>query len=157
MDCDFHREWLTNKFEEIRTRLLQALSQLNDEQVNWRPNTVSLSSAVIIKHVHANMKERVAKGILQQEYIRNRDAEFEFSESSVAQLEELVQETFTQLIDTVHSISDEVFAQKQTVRDKESTNAAILHQCAAHYSEHMGQILFIAKQCLAERYEPTSV
>jgi hypothetical protein len=43
------------------------------------------------------------------------------------------------------------------VRKRERTNLDMLHQCAAHYSEHMGQILYIAKQILKEKYKSTSI
>jgi hypothetical protein len=33
----------------------------------------------------------------------------------------------------------------------------MLHQCAAHYSEHMGQIFYIARLILRENYKSTSI
>ena len=54
-------------------------------------------------------------------------------------------------------MSSEDFEQVQQVRGKERSNLDILHQCATHYSEHMGQIFYIAKQCLAVQYKATSI
>jgi hypothetical protein len=39
--------------------------------------------------------------------------------------------------------------------NKERSNIEILLQCATHFSEHMGQILYIAKICLDDSYETT--
>ncbi|WP_202887096.1 DUF1572 family protein [Cohnella zeiphila] len=52
---------------------------------------------------------------------------------------------------------DEKFDEIQIVRGKERSNLDLLHQCAAHYSEHMGQIFYIAKQCLKNDYQSTSL
>ena len=35
MEHDFNRKWLEDKFENIRSRTLNVLVQLNDQQVNW--------------------------------------------------------------------------------------------------------------------------
>ncbi|MWC26876.1 DUF1572 family protein [Paenibacillus sp. MMS18-CY102] len=62
-----NREWLAAKFEEIRKRILKALEQLDDEQVNWRPNDASHSISTLIKHIEGNILERIAKGILHHD------------------------------------------------------------------------------------------
>ncbi|WP_160036063.1 DUF1572 family protein [Paenibacillus sp. An7] len=58
MNQDFNREWLVNKFEEIRERILKVTSQLDDDQLNWRPNEASHSISTLIKHIEGNIKER---------------------------------------------------------------------------------------------------
>jgi len=157
MNGDFHRDWLSGKFEEIRRRLLLALQQLDDEHVNWRPDRTSHSIATLIRHIEGNIQERVLKGILRQEVQRNREEELQPVSLRREELERIVQERFASVIETVATITDETLLSKQQVRSRERTNLDMLHQCAAHYSEHMGQIFFIAKQLLQERYRSTSI
>lgn len=61
MNYDFSRDWLSRKFDEIRKRILKALQQLNEEQVNWKPDGTSHSISTLIKHVDGNIQERIIK------------------------------------------------------------------------------------------------
>ncbi|MEV5025668.1 DUF1572 family protein [Paenibacillus sp. LPE1-1-1.1] len=61
MHYQFNREWLIHKFEEIRRRILKAVDQLDDEQLNWRPDETSHSISMLIKHIEGNMLERIVK------------------------------------------------------------------------------------------------
>lgn len=157
MHYQFNREWLIHKFEEIRRRILKAVDQLDDEQLNWRPDETSHSISMLIKHIEGNMLERIVKGILHEEIVRDRENELKETFLNQLELKAIIQNRFQLAIDTIKSISDERLNEKQLVRSRERTNLDMLHQCAAHYSEHMGQIFYIAKQCLKENYQSTSV
>lgn len=157
MSYDFNRSWLLNKFEEIKRRILKAIDQLNDDQLNWRPNEASHSIATLIKHIDGNIQERIMKGILHQEIQRNRDDELRHSFIKRSDLEDMIDAGFQVLLNTVESISDEQLEETQLVRQRTRSNLDMLHQCAAHYSEHMGQIFYIAKQRLNHDYKSTSI
>jgi uncharacterized damage-inducible protein DinB len=157
VNYEFNREWLVKKFEEIRRRMLKAVSQLNDEQLNWRPNESSHSISTLVRHIEGNIKERVLNGILHQEIQRNREEELKHTFVRKSELEAIIEVRIQLIIDTIRNISDETLEQKQMVRNRERTNLDMLHQCAAHFSEHMGQIFYIAKQCLKEDYKSTSL
>lgn len=157
MNYDFSRDWLSRKFDEIRKRILKALQQLNEEQVNWKPDGTSHSISTLIKHVDGNIQERIIKGIQHQDIQRNRDDELKQTYIKRSELERVIQDRFEFVINTVKNITDEELEQKQLVRNRERTNLDMLHQCAAHYSEHMGQIFYIAKQILQENYKSTSI
>ncbi len=157
MSYDFNRVWLTKKFEEIRKRLLLAISQLDAQQLNWRPDDTSHSIAGLIKHIEGNILERIVSGIRHEPILRDRDREFATPPIGKEELEAIVTERFQLIMDTLADISDEKLEQTQQVRNRERTNLDMLHQCAAHYSEHMGQIFYIAKQCLQQHYKSTSI
>lgn len=157
MIYQFNREWLVKKFQEIQRRILLVMEQLSEEQLNWKPNEQSHRIANLVLHIEGNIKERIAKGILNQNIVRDREAEFSAVSISKAELTTMVEENFNFLIDIVSKLTDRELEQTQLVRNKERTNIDILHQCAAHYSEHMGQIFYIAKLCLNESYKSTSI
>lgn len=158
MNYNFNREWLINKFEEIRRRILIAIDQLDDEQLNWRPDQASHSISMLIKHIEGNIRERVVKGILHEHgEVRSREDELKQVHIMKSELDMVIQERLQLVIDTIKNVTDEKLEQKQMVRNRERTNIDMLHQCAAHYSEHMGQIFYIAKQCLKENYKSTSL
>lgn len=157
MNYDFNRNWLTKKFEEIRRRILKALEQLDDEQVNWRPDDISHSISTLIRHIEGNIQERIMKGILHQDVQTNRDDALKQTYVKRYELEKIIHDRFELVVNTVKNITDEELEQTQLVRSRERTNLDMLHQCAAHYSEHMGQIFYIAKQILQENYKSTSI
>ncbi|GAB6926221.1 hypothetical protein JCM10914A_02040 [Paenibacillus sp. JCM 10914] len=157
MELDFNRQWLIHKFEEIRRRTLNVLEQLNDEQVNWQPHESSFSISTLVRHIEGNIKERVAKGILRHDIQRNREEELTQIFVSRDDLMRIVIDRLQFVIDTIHSMSTEAFEETQSVRGNDKSNLEILHQCATHYSEHMGQIFYIAKQNLQEKYKSTSI
>lgn len=153
----FNQEWLTKKFREIQSRTLRAVEQLSDDQLNWRPNEASHSIAALIRHIEGNIQERIEKGILYRDVCRNRERELSHEYTAKGELIAILQEKFDFVVDLVSRLTDEQFDQTQLVRNRERTNADMLHQCAAHYSEHMGQIFYIAKISLNERYSSTSI
>lgn len=157
MSYRFNQEWLIKKFEEIKRRTLLALEQLTDEHVNWKPDAASHSIAMLIKHMEGNIQQRIAIGILHKNITIDRTQEFKIITSSRAELEHTIREQFQFIIHTVAELTEEQLEQSQLVRNKVITNLDMLHQCAAHYSEHMGQILYIAKQCRGESYKSTSI
>jgi hypothetical protein len=157
MSTTFNRDWLTKKFIEIQRRISLALDQLSDDQVNWRPNPASHNISGLIRHIEGNIEERIVGGILQRSVVRDRNSEFNSPYLTTAELRSIIQSQFQFVVTTITEMTDEQFHHTQFVRGKERSHLDMLHQCAAHYSEHIGQILYIAKQCLQEKYQTTSI
>ncbi|XID94901.1 DUF1572 family protein [Paenibacillaceae bacterium WGS1546] len=154
---DFNREWLVKKFEEIQRRTIKAIDQLDEEQLNWAPDHISHNIPTLLRHIEGNIKERIRKGICKEEIDRDREKEFAKAFMPKSEAELLINENMEFVIETITRLPDDKFGEKQIVRGKERSNLDMLHQCAAHYSEHMGQIFYIAKQCKEEEYKTTSV
>jgi len=149
---------LTTKYEEIRTTLLKAITQLSNEQLNWRPNSESNSISNLVMHIAGNINQRIGSGILGLSDRRNRDEEFD-SEIFVAkdQIIVIVEESFDLLVKTTRELNREDLLRTQKIRGNSKSIYEVLQQCATHYSEHLGQILYIAKMCLGSEYNTTSI
>jgi len=137
--------------------MLLAIHQLNDEELNWRPNDSSNSIAILIVHIRGNIDERIVSGIQGHAIIRDRDAEFEPKHLSKEELTKLTEESFLIATSTVAQLNEKHWQQTQLVRGKERSHLDMLFQCAAHFSEHMGQILYIAKLLKDDAYIATSI
>jgi sugar-specific transcriptional regulator TrmB len=157
MTYRFSRDWLIKKFHEIQRRILKAIDQLTDEQLNWKPNDSSHSISTLIRHIEGNIQERIEKGVLNRDTLRDRENEFALIPMTKFQLVTIIEERFDFIINSISKLTDEDLEKTQIVRNKERMNIDMLHQCAAHYSEHMGQIFYIAKQCINENYNSTSI
>jgi formyltetrahydrofolate hydrolase len=149
--------FLKNKFEEIQKRILLILNQLTDEQINWRPNESSNSIANLIVHIEGNIKERIGQGINNVEFIRDRDGEFEEHFITRNDLIEMLNTSFRELIETTTKMTEETLMKTQLVRNKERTNIEVMMTSATHFSEHMGQLLYIGKLLLDNEYVTTSI
>jgi uncharacterized damage-inducible protein DinB len=157
MNVDFIRTWLIDKYEELEMRMMKAIEQLNEEQLNWNPNENSNSIANLIVHIRGNIQERVSQGILKKELVRDRDSEFDKMYVKKQELLSMVRDMFAELIVTTKGLKSEQYEQKQLVRNRERSHADMLLQVAAHISEHTGQILYIAKLCLDDGYVSTTI
>lgn len=149
---------LLNKAVEIRRRLLQAIDQLNEEQINWRSNIESNSIANIIVHIKGNIHQRIEAGIHGKPDLRNREEEFDSEiRLTIQEAKRSLSESFDLLENTISEMSKDDLLRDQTVRGKSVTIYDVLNQCNTHFSEHLGQVLYIAKMLLAEAYVSTSI
>ncbi|WP_199620777.1 DUF1572 family protein [Paenibacillus alkalitolerans] len=149
---------MIGKFEEMRTRMLKAVNQLNEEQLNWRPNDESNSIANIAVHIQGNYKQRIIHGILGHPDERDREAEFD---SSVYlkpdEIVTIINEIFDGVADSLQKLAPEDLLKPSYIRSRQVTVYELYNQCSTHYSEHLGQILYLAKMFLNDAYETTSV
>lgn len=156
MKNDFNREWLVKKFEEIKRRTLRAMDQLDEDQLNWSPDPFSHNIPTLLRHIEENIIQRIKIGICKEE-LEDRKRDFSQVYMTKSSAEMLLINNLDYVIEIIKTMSEEQFEEEQDVRGKKRSNLDMLHQCAAHYSEHMGQILYIAKQCKKEKYISTSV
>ncbi|RJE90517.1 DUF1572 domain-containing protein [Paenibacillus sp. 1011MAR3C5] len=151
------RDLLIQKFNEIERRILLVINQLDDEELNWRPNESSNSIGNLIVHIRGNINERILSGIQGQAILRDREAEFEPVQLSKPELVQLTTESFLIVTDTITQLTEGQWQHTQLVRGKERTHLDMLFQCAAHFSEHMGQIFYIGKLLKGDSYTVTSI
>lgn len=149
---------LIKKYEELKVTLLNVIQQLNTEQLNWRFNNESNSIANLIIHIAGNINQRIGSGILALPDTRDRNEEFDQNlYVSKDQIVVIVENSFTLLIQTTKNMNKEDLLKTIQVRDKSRFTYEVLQQCANHYSEHLGQIIYIAKICLGSHYQTTSI
>jgi len=55
------KNMLKDRFDAMEKRILLVLEQLDDQQVNWRPNDSSNSISNLMIHINGNMKERIGQ------------------------------------------------------------------------------------------------
>lgn len=149
------REWIAKKFGEMETRVLKIIVQLDDEQLNWRPNETSHSISTLIRHVDQSIQERIMNGILHHDITSNRDDELRHTYVPKSQLKRVVETRFQFVIDSIRNMTDEELEERYLQR-RGVRNLDMLHQCLTHYAEHMGQMFYVAKICLNDKYEPTT-
>ncbi|PWV94436.1 uncharacterized protein DUF1572 [Paenibacillus cellulosilyticus] len=149
---------LVSKFEEIRDTLKKGIEQLEDDDLNYRPNYESNTIANLVVHIEGNINQRIGTGLHGFQDVRSRDNEF--SRELYVSKDELlnkIDNSFKLLIESIKELSNEDLLRSIEVRGKAKIVYEVLQQCASHYSEHLGQILYLVKICLGSSYKTTSI
>ncbi|MZQ81035.1 DUF1572 domain-containing protein [Paenibacillus sp. 5J-6] len=145
------------RFDSIEKRIELVLNQLDNQQVNWRPNESSNSIANLIVHMSGNINERIGKGMNEKPYFRNRDEEFGEQFKTKDELIEMILISLHEVKDTLMAMSEKRFSDTKIPDNRDLTNLEIFIQTATHISEHTGQIFYIAKMLKDEDYVTTIV
>ncbi len=144
---DFIKEHIRTVLAELELRLIKIISSLNNEDLNWRPNKKSNSIANLVIHISGHIHQRIEVGIMQEKDFRNRDAEF--SRDMFVGKESLINTIHTSIsrfINVVEALTEEEMLKIQVLSgNRTQTNVEIMLRCLEHYSEHLGQIIYISK------------
>lgn len=148
-----------NRFSEYKTLGDKTIAQLGEEQLHFRPNATSNSIAIIIRHMHGNMRSRWTAFLTEdgEKPWRQRDAEFE---PNVLPREVLVQhwnEGWAVLFDALSTLTEHDLLKKITIRSQPLTVVDAINRQLAHYSSHVGQIMFIGKWLQGEAWQALSI
>ena len=124
-----------------------AMAQLNDEQVLARPNDLSNSIALIVHHLSGNMLSRWTDFLTSdgEKSWRNREAEFEEAYPDKKTMMEAWEKGWKCFFDAVDPLKPSDLPTVVTIRNEKLTVLEAIQRQLAHYSCHVGQIIFQAK------------
>lgn len=137
----------------------RALEQLDSADLHWTPDSESNSIAVIVKHVAGNMRSRWTDFLTSdgEKPDRNRDGEFVDDLASAEQVRAVWEAGWQRLFDTLATLTPEQLQQTVTVGGRERTVTEALLGQLGHYAQHVGQIVYLAKLRLGERWQTVSI
>ena len=147
------------RFNEYKSLAEKAMDQLDEKGLHYIPSAESNSIAIIIQHMHGNMMSRWTNFLTEdgEKESRKRDEEFEIHPLSRQELLNRWNEGWTVLMDTLTSLKDEDLEKTITIRSQPlSVTDAILRQLA-HYSYHVGQIVFLARWIKGSGWQSLSI
>ncbi|HTZ73554.1 MAG TPA: DUF1572 domain-containing protein [Candidatus Aquilonibacter sp.] len=137
----------------------RALKQAPDEALTVSPDPESNSIAVIVKHMAGNMRSRFTDFLTTdgEKPDRNRDTEFEAPPQSRAEIMALWERGWQRVFDALGPLSDADMARTVMIRGEAHSVMQAINRQIAHYSYHVGQIVFLAKHFAAVRAEWVAV
>lgn len=151
----------STKAEFLRYKSLaeKAIDQLEPNQVFFAANEDSNSIASIIKHMHGNMLSRWTDFLTTdgEKPWRKRDEEFE---NSIITKEEIIKrwgEGWKCLFNALDALTEAHLTQTVHIRNEPLTVLDAINRQLAHYSYHVGQIVFAAKQLKKESWNSLSI
>ena len=137
-----------------------AISQLADEELFATIDPESNSVAILVKHLAGNMRSRFTDFLTTdgEKPDRFRDQEFELNSSTTrADVMRWWGEGWAQVFAALDSLKPEDVMHTVTIRGEPHTVLQAVNRQIAHYSGHVGQIIFLAKHLRANEWNTLSI
>ena len=152
-------ESVTKQFEYYKMLGEKTFDQIKEEDIFWQYNSESNSIAVIVKHLWGNMMSRWTDFLTTdgEKDWRNRDAEFEQDIRSKEELLAKWNEGWNCLFEAINSINKEDFGTIIYIRNMGHTIVEAINRQLAHYSYHVGQIVYIGRMIKGEEWKSLSI
>jgi len=147
------------RFREYRALGEKTFEQLSEADMHVMPGETSNSIAVIIRHLHGNMLSRWT-GFLEEDgekSWRQRDAEFEEGPAAKEELLQRWNEGWDVLLTTLESLQEAHLGQTITIRSAPLTVVDAVLRQLAHYSYHVGQIVYLGRWIRGAAWESLSI
>src|SRR5512140_3045558 len=138
----------------------RAMEQVTDEQLFATLDEETNSIAIVVKHMAGNMRSRWTDFLTTdgEKPDRNRDAEFEpETAGSRTDLMLLWEAGWKVLFDALAPLSDQDLGTKVAIRNEPHSVMQAINRQIAHYSYHVGQIVFLAKHLRADDWKVLTV
>lgn len=137
----------------------KAMLQLDDELLFVQPNEDSNSIATIVKHLWGNMLSRWTDFLTtdgEKEW-RARDAEFENDLQTREVMMQKWEEGWQCLFNALGSITDNDLGMIVYIRNEGHSVLEAINRQLAHYSYHVGQMVYAAKLLKKGGWESLSI
>ncbi|SKC98850.1 Protein of unknown function [Chitinophaga ginsengisegetis] len=145
---------------EIHRELgLKTIQRLNKDQLNWQPDGEPNSIAMIVKHLHGNMLSRWTDFLTTdgEKPGRNRDLEFEESALTQEQLLQRWDEGWDCMLLAIRSLQETDLDRTVFIRNEPHIVIDAINRQLAHVPYHVGQIVYIGKMILKDKWESLSI
>ena len=146
-------------FEYYKSLGEKTFTQLNDEQLFFQPNGESNSVGILVKHLWGNMLSRWTNFLTvdgEKEW-RERDAEFEPSIKTRAELLEKWNAGWVCLFEALSNIKEEDLDQEVFIRNQGHSIFEAVQRQLAHYAYHVGQIVYVGKIVQNDNWKSLSI
>ena len=150
---------LRYRFRGIKKSGDGVLAQVDDADIFWQPNSEANSIAIIVQHLHGNMLSRWTDFLTTDgdKHWRDRDGEFESRQLTKADVLTLWEKGWEHTFRAVDALTEADLTRKVTIRAQEMDVIDACLRNLGHYSQHVGQMIHIAKERLGERWQTLSI
>jgi len=157
----------THYLDEIKRQLRghkrmaeSAMAQLEDKDFFTTIDPEANSIAVLVKHIAGNARSRFTDFLTSdgEKPDRFRDREFELTaETTRKEVLRWWEEGWSHVFGTLDSLKPEDLLRTVTIRQEPHTVLQALNRALAHYAQHIGQIVFLAKHLRSEQWKTLSI
>ena len=137
-----------------------AMSQMRDGEFFITLDPEANSVAVLVKHLAGNMRSRFTDFLSSdgEKTDRFRDREFELTPATThADVMRWWEEGWACVFATIDSLRPEDVMRTVTIRGEPHTVLQAINRQIAHYAQHIGQIVFLAKHLRSTQWKTLSI
>ena len=148
------------EFRRVKALADGAVAQITSEQFFAAPSEGNNSIAIMVKHVGGNLLSRWTDFLTSdgEKPARNRDLEFEITSDDTQQfLMRQWESGWAALFSAIEPLSDADLERTVTIRGEPLTVLQAINRQLAHYSYHVGQIVYVAKHYAGSSWGSLSI
>lgn len=137
-----------------------AMTQLRDEDFFATLDPESNSVAILVKHLAGNMRSRFTDFLTTdgEKPDRFRDREFEITPATARpDVMKWWEEGWASVFDAIESLKTEDVMRTVSIRGEPHTVLQAINRQIAHYAQHIGQIVFLAKHFRSSEWKTLSI
>ena len=148
---------LFNQYKSLGDKTIEQLDE--EKLLFWQYNDQSNSIAIIVQHLWGNMLSRWTNFLNEdgEKEWRERDAEFEKTTKTKEELIIKWDAGWDCLFSALNSLTNEDLDKTVYIRSEPHTVVEAINRQLAHYSYHVGQIVYLGKMQLKERWVSLSI
>jgi hypothetical protein len=137
-----------------------AMAQLEDMDFFMALDPESNSVAALVKHIAGNARSRFTDFLTSDGEKPDRFRDLEFEVSAKTTREEVLrwwEQAWSHVFSAHDSLSPEDVQRIVTIRQEQHTVMQALNRALAHYAQHIGQIVFLAKHLRSSQWQTLSI
>ena len=146
-------------FKQYKLLGERAMAQVSDAQLFASLDEESNSIAIIVKHMTGNMRSRWTDFLTTdgEKPDRNRDGEFVDPPAAREALMREWEDGWARVFGAIEPLTDADMGRVVTIRGEEHSVMQAINRQLAHYPQHVGQIILLAKHYAGDRWQTLSV
>jgi hypothetical protein len=162
MPLEFTTSYVKDSVEVFRyykSLAERAMAQVPDAALAATIDPESNSIALIVKHMAGNMRSRWRDFLTTdgEKPDRNRESEFEAPPATRAEILALWNAGWNHVFDALAPLTEADLSRTVTIRNEPHSVMQAINRQVAHYSYHVGQIVFLAKHLSSARWTSLTI
>ena len=146
-------------FRSLKGLAEGAARQLTDEEFFRAIDAESNSVALLMKHIAGNLRSRWTDFLTSdgEKPDRRRDAEFEHEGEDRRGVLDAWEAGWRLVFDAIGALTPEDLTREITIRHEPYVVVSAINRQLAHYNQHAGQIIFLAKHLKSSAWRSLSI
>ena len=150
---------ISKQFKYYKSLGNKTFDQISSEGIHWQHNNDSNSVAIIVKHIVGNMLSRWTNFLTEdgEKSWRNRDQEFIDTYTSKEEMLSAWEKGWQCLFIAIDALTNDDLERIIYIRNQGHTVTEAINRQLAHYSFHIGQIVFLSKMIKDHEWASLSI
>jgi len=163
MHEDLAKHFLADALKTFRSNKRlgeKAMAQLSDAELFRAIDAEANSVAVIVRHMAGNMRSRWTDFLTAdgEKADRARDSEFILDEGTTrADVVRWWEDGWRLVFDAIEPLQPDDLMRTVSIRGEPHTVVEAINRQVAHYAQHVGQIIFLAKHLRSSEWQTLSI